>query len=478
MIPFGLLIIDEAAQLKECNPSTTPWNPTCCSHRQISDAPNVNESTYKRHILQGNMFGSLSFINAANGKEVYDNKHSLKNMVEIAVVAEIVENLYRGSKEDVIIICTIRSNWNGSVGFLSNCQRTNVALTRARYCFWILGNEQTLINSGSVWMKLVIDTKDWGCFFNANDDEGLSKAIINSVIELDQLNDLLNGDLLFKGARWKVCHLYLQVTFGDGFKKSLERIKVHILRKVVGLMMKLSNGWRYPQKRENLNTGDGELKQCKIHGVLMLLWTVDILKEGSKCVQVLKFWDISSSSEAQKLARQFDYIFGNYTLMEDPEWEEYVSDLAEKVTEDPPPKTFDERAEWITRKGWRLLIDGSTEPTGSGNGIVLITPFNERIEKSIRLDFEASNNITKGDDDWQRPFFVYLGINSKGEEPLPADPKERRQLIDNSKRYTNQYVTLYRRSVTGPYPKCFSKQNAYEILCDLHEGTCGSRAAG
>ncbi|KAF6176494.1 hypothetical protein GIB67_007877, partial [Kingdonia uniflora] len=73
-----------------------------------------------------------------------------------------------------------------------------MALTRARYYLWILGNEQTLINSGSVWKKLVIDTKDQECFFNANDDEGLSKAIINSVIELDQLDDFLNGDLLFK----------------------------------------------------------------------------------------------------------------------------------------------------------------------------------------------------------------------------------------------------------------------------------------
>ncbi|KAF6159506.1 hypothetical protein GIB67_032277, partial [Kingdonia uniflora] len=90
-------------------------------------------------------------------------------------------------------------------------------------------------------------------------------------------------------ARWKVCHLYPQVTFGDGFKKSLERIKVYIRRKVADLMMKLSNGWRYPQKRKNLNSGDGVLKQYKIHGVLMLFWTIDILKEGSKCVQILKF---------------------------------------------------------------------------------------------------------------------------------------------------------------------------------------------
>ena len=39
---------------------------------------------------------------------------------------------FQGSEEDVIIISTVRCNGSGSVGFLSNHQRTNVALTRAR----------------------------------------------------------------------------------------------------------------------------------------------------------------------------------------------------------------------------------------------------------------------------------------------------------------------------------------------------------
>ena len=40
---------------------------------------------------------------------------------------------FQGGEEDVIIISTVRYNNMGYVGFLSNFQRTNVALTRARY---------------------------------------------------------------------------------------------------------------------------------------------------------------------------------------------------------------------------------------------------------------------------------------------------------------------------------------------------------
>uniref|UniRef100_A0A2N9ENH7 DNA2/NAM7 helicase-like C-terminal domain-containing protein n=1 Tax=Fagus sylvatica TaxID=28930 RepID=A0A2N9ENH7_FAGSY len=210
---------------------------------QILDGPNVKERSYDRRFLQGNMYGSYSFINVAHGKEEFDKSHSLRNMIEVAVASEIVASLFKviefhnslffllilpllknpvrtkkvkvgiispykaqvyaieekvkkynadsnsdfsisvrsvdgfqGGEEDVIIMSTVRSNMNGVVGFLKNHQRTNVALTRARHCLWILGNEATLTKKFSIWKELVIDAKKRRCFYNADEDKELGSS--------------------------------------------------------------------------------------------------------------------------------------------------------------------------------------------------------------------------------------------------------------------------------------------------------------
>ena len=63
--------------------------------QQILDGPNVKERGYEQRFLQGNIYGSYSFINIAHGKEESGVGHSLKNMVEAAVVSEIVANLFK-----------------------------------------------------------------------------------------------------------------------------------------------------------------------------------------------------------------------------------------------------------------------------------------------------------------------------------------------------------------------------------------------
>ncbi|KAJ4972464.1 hypothetical protein NE237_005638 [Protea cynaroides] len=321
---------------------------------QILDAPSVQHKSYERRYLSDPMYGPYSFINIPGGRELLDDVgHSRKNPVEVAVVIKVLRNLFKawdascqklsigvispynaqvaaiqeklegiyweqsnfevkvnsidgfqGGEEDIIIISTVRSNSGGAIGFLSNPQRANVALTRAKHCLWILGNAKTLINSGSIWSELVHDAENRECFFYADDDKDLAKAILHVKQELDQLDDLLNGDsILFKNARWKVL-------FSENFRKSFGKLKSTQKKKsVINLLLKLSCGWR-PKKR-NIDTiceSSGQLvKQLKVENVYIIC-SIDIMKYESY-MQVLKIWDILPLEEIPKLVKCLDNIF-------------------------------------------------------------------------------------------------------------------------------------------------------------------------
>ena len=64
---------------------------------RIVDGPNVIKSSYKKQFLEGDMFGSFSFIHLTQGKVEFDNKGSGKNMVEVAVIVELLARLDKGA---------------------------------------------------------------------------------------------------------------------------------------------------------------------------------------------------------------------------------------------------------------------------------------------------------------------------------------------------------------------------------------------
>ncbi|XP_048231885.1 uncharacterized protein LOC8275336 isoform X1 [Ricinus communis] len=324
---------------------------------QILDASNVKCKVYEKHPLPGPMFGPYSFINVFDGREEMDNiGHSWKNMVEVAIVLKIVRRLHKawngsnknltigvispyaaqvnairdklnkkyediygfsvkvrsvdgfqGGEEDIIILSTVRANSGGAVGFLSNPQRINVALTRARHCLWILGNERTLINSDSIWKELVFDAKQRQCFFNVDEDKELAKTILEVKKEFDQLNDLLTGDsAFFKSARWKVL-------FSENFRKSFGKLSsVRKKTSALNLLLKLSSGWRPKTKNvDSICHSYCLLKQYKVEG-LYIICSIDIVKERMY-TQVLKVWDILPLEDIPRLAKRLDGIFGSYT---------------------------------------------------------------------------------------------------------------------------------------------------------------------
>lgn len=70
---------------------------------QIMDAEIVKSDIYEKHYIPDPMFGSYSFINISCGREDHDNKHSWKNMVEIAVLLKIIQLVYKGILGDSFI---------------------------------------------------------------------------------------------------------------------------------------------------------------------------------------------------------------------------------------------------------------------------------------------------------------------------------------------------------------------------------------
>ncbi|KAH7516697.1 hypothetical protein FEM48_Zijuj10G0162600 [Ziziphus jujuba var. spinosa] len=338
---------------------------------RILDASNVRQKDYCKHYLPGPLFGPYSFINVSCGKEEMDDfKYSRKNMLEVAIVIKIIDNLYKawkeskqqlsigitspytaqvleirerleqkykcfdgfkvkvrlidelqGEEDDIIILSTVRSNCGGSIGLLSDLQRTNVALTRARHSLWILGNERALSESESFWTHIVHDAKERQCFFNFDEDENLMKFIIEVKTELDQFDELLDADsFLFRSARW-------EVLISQNFRNSFGKIKSFQMKKlVINLLRMLASGWRPKKRNINIICDKSKqiLKKFKVKD-LYVVCSNDIVNRSSY-IQALKVWDILPLVEIPELVKSLDITFCTYT-------DEYINRCKEKYLE-------------------------------------------------------------------------------------------------------------------------------------------------
>jgi superfamily I DNA and/or RNA helicase len=73
---------------------------------------------------------------------------------------------FQGQERDIIYISLVRSNPKGSIGFLSDIRRINVAITRARKKLVIIGDTAT-IGQHPFYSKLIDYVNEIGAYRHA-----------------------------------------------------------------------------------------------------------------------------------------------------------------------------------------------------------------------------------------------------------------------------------------------------------------------
>jgi superfamily I DNA and/or RNA helicase len=84
-------------------------------------------------------FKSISFISPYAGQVA--RAHNLFPDIRTSTI-----DSYQGQEDEMIILSLVRSNQNGTIGFLKDYRRMNVALTRAQRKLVVIGDSATLGN--------------------------------------------------------------------------------------------------------------------------------------------------------------------------------------------------------------------------------------------------------------------------------------------------------------------------------------------
>ncbi|KAK0594553.1 hypothetical protein LWI29_019720 [Acer saccharum] len=72
---------------------------------------------------------------------------------------------------------------------------------------------------------------------------------------------------------------------------------------------------------------------------------------------------------------------------------------------------------------------------------------------------------------WIEPIFNYLQADI-----LPDDRAEARKIKAKAAKFCILYGKLYKKSFTGPYLRCVTPREAYDVLKSLHHEECGNHS--
>ncbi|KAI9922847.1 hypothetical protein PsorP6_002376 [Peronosclerospora sorghi] len=93
----------------------------------------------------------------------------LKIPTSVSIEVNTVDG-FQGREKDVIVFSCVRSSQRGGIGFLRDIRRLNVAITRARFCLYVVGNVNTLMRD-ETWAALIRSAQDRKLVIRTDGDE-------------------------------------------------------------------------------------------------------------------------------------------------------------------------------------------------------------------------------------------------------------------------------------------------------------------
>lgn len=177
--PSSIVVVSTSAD-EERFDNDTPSQ--MCNEHNVKVIQETLECLQRQHVNnRKHLPRQVGIIAAYRGQvELLREKVGAKAYDPLQVNVNTVDK-FQGSEEDIIIYDLVRSNEEGSIGFLDDHRRINVAFSRAKKLLIVVGDSDFFINRAEanrgpsktkdlVIKKIMLQFDAWGCIYNSLDE--------------------------------------------------------------------------------------------------------------------------------------------------------------------------------------------------------------------------------------------------------------------------------------------------------------------